>query len=120
MTRHAAFAFTVSVVLSGLIWALSPALIGHAEPWDGDGLYYAGALVLTGALAGALVPRSLWAHYLGAVAGQLGYELLFLKIGPLLLLGVLFLLLYSLLFLVAAAFAAYARIRGARAARPAR
>jgi hypothetical protein len=116
MKRRAALAFVVAAVLSGSIWALSPLLAGDAEPWDSDGPYYAAALVLAGAASGAAVPRSLWAHYLGAVAGQLGYELLFLPGGPLLLVGVLFLLVYSILFLAAAAFAAYLRVRVGRRA----
>lgn len=114
MARRAALALVVSAVLAALIWAISPAVTGRAEPWDSDGPYYALALVLAGAVSGALVPRALWAHYLGAVAGQLGYQLLFLPIGPLLALGAVLLLVYSLLFLTMAAFAAYLRGRAMR------
>jgi len=74
--------------------------------------------VITGSLAGLLAPRPLWAHYVGAVVGQLGYELLFLGIGPLIVLGAVFLLGYSLIFLVAAALAGHLRVRlAARSAR---
>jgi hypothetical protein len=31
-----------------------------------------------------------WAHYVGAVAGQAFYELLFLNVGPLFVLGLFF------------------------------
>ncbi|OGI68757.1 MAG: hypothetical protein A2W18_14435 [Candidatus Muproteobacteria bacterium RBG_16_60_9] len=109
MNRHAAFSFLVAVVASALIWALSPLLAGHAEPWDADGPYYIGALLVAGLIAGVVAPKSPWAHYLGSVVGQLGYELLFLDIGPLILLGGVFLLGFSLIFFVAAVAAAYTR-----------
>ena len=111
MKRRAALAFLVASATSAVVWALSPALSGHAEPWDADGLFYIGSLLVAGLFAGALVPQPLWAHYLGAVFGQLAYEVIFLKIGPLILIGVVFLLGYSLLFLVAAAIAGYVRLR---------
>lgn len=104
-------AFLVAVGASALIWALSPWLTGHAEPWDSDGVYYFAALAVAGLISGALMPRPLWAHYPGAVLGQLTYEAVFLDIGPLFLLGAAFLLGYSLLFLSAAAVAAYVRLR---------
>lgn len=69
------------------------------------------ALVVAGAVAGAITPRPLWGHYLGALIGQLGYELIFLRIGPLFFLGVAFLLGYSVVFLAAAAFAGFVRKR---------
>jgi hypothetical protein len=95
----------VSAVFGAMVWALSPWLTGHQEPWDADGLFYVGALVFSGALAGAMTPRPLWALYLGALIGQIGYELIVLPIGPLLLLGAAFLLGYSVIFLAAAALA---------------
>lgn len=119
MAHRAVHAFAVSAVLAALIWALSPALTGRTEPWDSDGPYYALALLLAGAVAGALVPRALWAHYLGAVAGQMGFLLLFLPVGPLLPIGAVLLLVYSLLFLAVAAFAAYLRARARRVSRAA-
>ena len=109
MNRPAAFAFLASAILGALIWALSPLLTGQAEPWDADGPIYVIALVAAGLIAGAFIPKSLWAHYLGSVVGQLGYEALFLNIGPLFLLGAVFLLGYSAIFLTAAAAAAYVR-----------
>jgi 1,4-dihydroxy-2-naphthoate octaprenyltransferase len=68
-------------------------------------------LFVAGLAAGGLIPKPLWAHYLGAVAGQLAYETVFLTIGPLLVLGVAFLLGHSLIFVLAAALAAYVRRR---------
>ena len=83
-------------------WALSSWVTGHPEPWDADGLYYFVSLLAAGLISGAIAPRSLWAQYAGSVAGQAIYELLFLKIGPLFILGLGFLLGYSLLFLAGA------------------
>jgi hypothetical protein len=67
--------------------------------------------MLAGAVAGALTPKPIWALCLGAVAGQLSYQVLFLKVGPLLPLGLLFLVGYSPAFLVTAALVSHIRIR---------
>lgn len=82
----------VSAVVGASVWALSPWLVGHQEPWDAEGGFYVLALAAGGSVAGLLTPRPLWAHYLGAVAGQLAYEVLFLRRGPLFVLGIAFLL----------------------------
>ena len=111
MKTRAWLTLLVSVVASALVWALSPWLAGHKEPWDADGFYYVLALVVAGLAAGLLAPRPLWAHYAGAVIGQLAYEAIFLRVGPLFVLGAAFLLAYSLIFLAAAAAAAYLRRR---------
>jgi hypothetical protein len=114
MTKRAWWwALVVSSVASALVWALSPVLVGHREPWDADGYFYILCLVVSGAIAGLLAPRPLWAHYVGALVGQAGYELLFLQVGPLFVLGIAFLLGYSLIFLVAAALAGYLHTRAA-------
>lgn len=95
----------VATAAAALVWALSPSLTGHREPWDADGPFYVGALFVAGSVAGSITPRPLWAHYLGAMIGQIGYELVFLRIGPLFLLGAAFLLGYSVIFLAAAVLA---------------
>ena len=61
------------------------------------------ALAVAGAISGAVVPKHLWAHYVGAVLGQAAYELAFLKLGPLFILGLVFLAGYNIIFVVAAA-----------------
>jgi hypothetical protein len=111
MKTQARLTVMASAVTSASVWALSPLLTGHREPWDADGLFYVVALVVAGSAAGLLAPRPLWAHYLGAVVGQLGYEALFLPVGPLFVLGAAFLLGYSLVFVLAAARAASVRAR---------
>jgi hypothetical protein len=109
--KQAAAAFMVSAGLAMAVWALSVPVTGQSEPWDAESPYYFIALAVVGALAGAVVPRPWWAHYAGAMAGQAGYELVFLKLGPLFFLGLVFLAGYSLIFVVAAAFAASFRKR---------
>ena len=111
MKTRAWLTVAVSAAAGASVWAFSPLLAGHPEPWDADGHFYLVALVVAGAVAGLLVPRPHWAHYLGALVGQLSYEALFLPIGPLFVLGAAFLLGYSLIFLVAAALAAFVRVR---------
>lgn len=104
-------ALLIASLAGAFIWALSPWASGQAEPWDGDGLYYSGALFTAGVLAGFIVPRPLWAQYLGVIVGQVLYLLLFLPIGPLLAVGLVFLLLWSLLFLAGAYTGARLRTR---------
>ena len=110
MNRRAWLTLSVSTVAGALVWALSPWLVGRREPWDAEGHFYVVALLIAGCLAGFLAPRPLWAHYIGALVGQLGYELVFLSIGPLLPLGVACLLAYSIVFVAAAAAGAYLRV----------
>ena len=86
-------------------------LTGHPEPWDADPPFYACALVVAGLISGAVRSKPLWAHYLGAVAGQLAYEALVLPVGPLILLGAVFLMGFSSMFLAAAALAGFLRQR---------
>lgn len=109
MTPRPAATLAFSAAASALIWILSPWLSGRTEPWDAEGPFYLVALTVAGALSGALAPRPLWAHYVGAFAGQIIYELVALRIGPLFVLGALFLLAYSLVFAAAAAVASFAR-----------
>jgi hypothetical protein len=104
--KRALLAVLVAAGSSAAIWALSVPLTGKAEPWDAESPYYFVALAAAGGLSGAIVPRHLWAHYLGAVLGQATYELAFLKLGPLFPLGLVFLAGYSLIFLAGAALVA--------------
>ena len=96
----------VAAGLSAAIWALSVPLTGKPEPWDAEWPYYFVALAVAGGVSGAVVRRHLWAHYVGAVLGQVAYELAFLKLGPLFAVGLVFLGGYSLIFLASAALVA--------------
>ena len=110
-SRSAVLAFATAALTCGLIWAASPWVTGRREPWDADSPFYLAGLMIAGAVAGVLTPKPIWALYAGAVAGQLSYQVLFLKVGPLLPLGVLFLAGYCIVFLAAAVLAGYIRTR---------
>ena len=73
MKRRAWITFLLAAFVSAAIWLLTPMLTNKREPWDVEGSFYLVALTIAGAVAGAIAPRPLWAHYAGAVAGQLGY-----------------------------------------------
>ena len=113
MRRQALVAFLAAGVLGAAIWAMSPLLTGRTEPWDASGPFYVCALAIAGALSGFIFPKHLWVTYLGAIAGQLAYELAFLQPGPLLVLGVVFLFAYGIVFIAAAAVAGRLWRRGA-------
>jgi len=100
---------TVSAITGASIWLLTPVLTSHREPWDADGSFYIIALLIAGAVAGVVTPKPLWAHYAGAFVGQLGYELLFLRAGPLVAIGAVFLLGYCWVYAVAAALGGFVR-----------
>lgn len=76
---------------------------------DAEASYYLLALGIAGAVSGMLIQRAVWAHYLGALLGQVAYELVFLEVGPLFILGLVFLAVYSIVFLLAARIAASLR-----------
>jgi hypothetical protein len=102
--------------MAAAVWALSVPLTGNAEPWDAEGVYYFLALAIAGALSGAIIPKHLLAQYIGAVIGQAAYELVFLKVGALFVLGLAFLMGYSIIFLGAAAVVASFRTRSSNEA----
>ena len=110
-TSSSWFTLTVSILTSVAIWFLTPLLTSHREPWDADGSFYLVALLIAGAVAGAIAPKPLWVHYVGSFIGQLGYELLFLGIGPLVIVGAVFLLGYCILYSMAAGLAGVIRAR---------
>jgi len=98
--------FIISILVSGilgaLIWAFSPYATGMAEPWDAETPYYFICLFSAGFITGILCPRHIWAVLLGIVIGQLLYMLIFLPLGPLIIIGVPFMFLYGLLALLGA------------------
>ena len=110
-SRSAMLAFATAALTCALVWAVSPWLTGRREPWDAEPPFYFSGLVIAGAVSGALTPRPIWALYLGAIAGQLGYQVLFLRVGPLFPLGAIFLVGYCFVFLAAAVLAGYIRRR---------
>jgi hypothetical protein len=111
MKARAWLTISVCALAAASVWALSPWLVGHREPWDAEGYFYVLGLLAAGTGAGLLTPRPLWAQYVGALIGQIGYELVFLRVGPLFVVGLLFLLGYSVFFLLAAGLAGHLRER---------
>jgi hypothetical protein len=99
----------VSALCAAAVWALSPVISGHKEPWDAASNYYALGLMVAGLIAGLLSPRIAWAFITGAVAGQFLYVIIFLETGPLVAVGFVFMWIYGLAFLGAALLAAYVR-----------
>lgn len=109
MKNNSWLTFALAALAAALIWALSPVLTHRVEPWDAGGLYYHGGLVLAGFGASLIRATPLWAHYTGAITGQIAYELIFLRIGSLVILGALLLFYYCLYFLAGAWLGGYLR-----------
>jgi len=103
--------FLIAALAGAAIWSLSPSMTGHVEPWHAGGLYYPAALALGGCLCGSIAPKPLWPLYAGCVAGQTLYLLGWLPTGPLLPVGLVFVLLCSLIFLAGAYVGSRARTR---------
>lgn len=103
MRRGDLGSFLISLALTCGIWALSKPLFDAPEAWDVP-LYYFPALFACGAISGWLAPTSLRGHFAGALVGQGGYAVMFLKGGPLWILGVVFLVVFSAIFMGTAAF----------------
>ena len=99
MTSSSLHAFLIASATSFAVWVLSPWLTGYQEPWDAPGVYYYVALLLAGMVSGFVTAKPLWAHYVGSILGQLVYGLVFLPLGPLAVVGMLFLMLWSFIFL---------------------
>jgi hypothetical protein len=97
--RNALIPALLAAISAAVVWAGSSYFTGHSEPWDGDGAYYVGGLLVAGIVAGIIAPYALWAHYCGAIFGQFLYMSLFQTMGPLVVIGVFFLAFYALIFL---------------------
>jgi hypothetical protein len=99
-------AFVLGLALGALIWLLSPVITGRREPWDAEGGYYAGGLLLAGFLGGFVVPRRPIAAAMGILGGQaavlLGGVVAEPANGGLWPLGLAFLAVYSALGLIGA------------------
>ena len=109
MNKDITISLSVAAGFGALIWAISPIITGEIEPWDAESPYYFVSLLVAGLIVGALIPRHVWAVLLGIVVGQLVYMLIFLPLGPLTLLGIIFMAVYGLLSLIGAALSARLR-----------
>lgn len=111
MKKRAPWAFVVAAALAAGVWALSRPITGKIEPWDAEWPYYFIALAIAGAVSGAVIP----AHFGGSLpwraiwAGRIW--VVFLELGPLFVLGLVFLAGYSVIFLATAAVVASFRAR---------
>lgn len=99
MLRSSLPAFLTASAAAFVVWALSPSLTGFQEPWDAPGVYYYAALFVAGTVSGFIADKPLWAHYVGSIFGQFLYGLLFLTMGPLAAVGLVFLVVWSVIFL---------------------
>ncbi|ARS54647.1 hypothetical protein [Kushneria konosiri] len=100
--RHSSLlTFSVAMATGAAIWALSPLTNGHTEPWD-SGLYYSVALVLAGIASALVTSGPLSALHAGCLTGQILFAMTLLPIEPLFIVGIGFLLAWSLLFLASA------------------
>ena len=94
--RSATAALAAAAVSGAVIWALSPALTGKAEPWDSETRYFVTALSSAGLALGLVQPKRAFQHWLGVILGQLAWEIVALGAGPLFVVGLLLLPLWSL------------------------
>ncbi len=106
-SRRSVAAFLTGLVIGGAIWWLSPLITGSHEPWDAEGVYYAGSLLGAGLLGGLLLPGHWRWFVVGVFVGQvlvlLAGVLRDPSTGGLWPLGLIFLALYSVLTLLGAA-----------------
>ena len=109
MPQSTWFTFWVASASAFAVWALSPWFTGFKEPWDAPGVYHGAALLLAGTLSRLINVKPLWTHDVGSIFGQLLYGVVFLPFGPLAVVGLLFLAVWSLLFLVRAYLACLVR-----------
>ena len=68
--RNSVVVCSASAAFGFLVWALSPLLVGQAEPWDSTWPFYSASSLAAGALIGALFPRRFLLAYLGCWFGQ--------------------------------------------------
>ena len=90
--RGPALPLALGAVAGFFLWAASPQLTGHEEPWDGDFGFYLCYLLAVGVLAGIAMPRHFWACPVGLYVGQALAMLLLFEIGSLAPLGLFFVL----------------------------
>lgn len=102
--------FVLAAILGSLIWLLSPLLTGHQEPWDARSHYYICALLIAGFVPVFLPGTRFYHPALGVWLGQTATVLLMILItgdpgeGALWVIGLVFLIFYSLWALVGALF----------------
>lgn len=97
-----ATAFALAVSIGAILWAASPYVTGHKEPWDAQGGYYFFGLLIGGFVGTAVRPVSPIVTASGLVVGQFAAIIATGGAGPLILFGLFFLSAYGVLGLVGA------------------
>ena len=90
LSIRAGISLAFSAALGATVWALSPLVIGTAEPWDGPYWYYPIALFVAGLFGDALWPSRSGLAPFGIFIGQFAYAFMFLPGGPLWPIGLMF------------------------------
>ena len=60
------------------VWAMSPFLTGHKEPWDASLPTYLLSMLIGSFILAAICPRLFWVPVVGIYIGQVAYCLVFL------------------------------------------
>ena len=102
--RALSFALAGAAISAGFVWFLFSNTNEQIEPWDSQAGPYAACLIFVGLLNGVIFKGPVWAQYVGAVVGQFLAMLVLGQLGALIIIGLLFLMLYTLLFLAGAFF----------------
>jgi hypothetical protein len=97
--------FLLALISGILIWALSSLITGQQEPWDSGSPYYFISLFVSGAVFGAIKPARYSRWVLAIFIGQL-IALIFIGMGPLIIIGIGYLAVLSMITLSGAAIAA--------------
>ncbi len=72
LTRLVA-SFLLAVAFGASIWALSPRLTGHQEPWDASFPLYLIVVFTAGGALAAICPRFYWVPVAGIYLGQVAF-----------------------------------------------
>jgi hypothetical protein len=100
MNPRPVIAFVAAALSGAAIWAASPHVIRQVEPWDGSPLYYVVALFFGGvvsAIAGGRHNKGKWLLWpVGLVLGQLVFMYATIPPSPLLVVGIVFLTVFSI------------------------
>mgnify|MGYP003384166393 CR=1 FL=1 len=82
---------TINLLLSAfigvLVWAASPYVVGTIEPWDSESSYYVLSILISGVVLGTYSQKQIWSFGVGTFIGQLLYIVIFLPLGPLIIVG---------------------------------
>lgn len=108
LNKDTFISISIGVFLGIIIWALSPVITGTPEPWDAEGKYYPIALFISGAIGHILYPKGLFATVIGIYIGQVLYLFIFFS-GPLWVIGVFLIGVYSLSAFIGSGVAWYLR-----------